>query len=210
MHRTAAAIALTLAAIALAGCTASPEEKPEAAPELSIEPAVPTETPEPTPTPERNESPRGNLIKSIGEPFGYADPDNLDDKFGTAQFVVRSIVVDPECTGPMPEASEHGHFVRIDIEGETTPKIADTINGGLIMDAFSWKAIAENGTTFNGDLNSFAAQQCLAEEEMLPRNIGPAERVAGAVILDVPTPKGVAILEEPIGGSWEWAYPASE
>lgn len=64
----------------------------------------------------------------------------------------------------------------------------------------------ENGTTFNGDPWSIAAISCQNDAERSPRTVGPVERVAVAVILDVPTAHGVIVWEPEPGLSWEWSF----
>lgn len=190
------ALALGIVAIALAGCTSAPPSD-KAAP--SVESAVspsPSQTPEDT-SDEPAKSERGNLIKNVGDVFGLGTSDE-----SVASFVVTKITVDPQCTSEFAEAPEHGHFVRLDIEGETTADLP----GELYFAGGSWTAIADNGTTFNGDPWSYTAVTCVDDVDRFPSIIGPGERVAGAVILDVPTPTGVLVLSPEPGLGWEWKY----
>lgn len=188
-------MSLGIVALALAGCTSEAGQQP--AP--SVEPAV---SPSPSATDEAAstapaESARGNLIKQVGDVFGLGSSDE-----SVASFVVKSITVDAACTSEFAEAPEFGHFLRLDIEGETTADLP----GDLYFAGGSWSAVAENGTTFNGDPWSYAAASCINDVERLPSIIGPGERVAGAVILDVPTEHGVVVLSPEAGLGWEWEY----
>ncbi|WP_217183357.1 Flp pilus assembly complex ATPase component TadA [Streptomyces sp. AC495_CC817] len=189
------AAALSILALVLAGCASAPA--PQAKP--SIEPATPSATSDPseTPAPVR-ESERGNLIKSVGDTFGLGSEDGTS----LANFTVTAITVDPQCTGEFAEAPEHGHYVRLDIEGETSA----ALDREMYFASGSWFAIAENGTTFNGDPWSLAAAGCIDQTERLPNVVGPGERVTGAVILDVPTPHGVIVFKIDDGSGWEWEY----
>ncbi|WOQ70787.1 hypothetical protein RYJ27_06280 [Microbacterium limosum] len=193
---------LIAAALSLSACSGSsaPLETPE------VEAAGATSEPTPAETPEAAESDsevsqRGNLIKGVGVPFGATNLDNED--VGT--FVVTAITVDPECTGEYAEPAENGHLIRFDVEGETTA----VYDGEIMLNEALWKAIAENGTTFNGSLSTMAAYSCLPDNEMLPVNLGPGERVRGSLIFDVPTPTGVLVLDPWGSGGWEWTYPSS-
>lgn len=196
MKTRSTALALGIVAMILVGCSPAPSSK-DAAP--SVEPAVsssPSETPEDV-AEKPAESERGNLIKKVGDVFGLGSVDE-----SVASFVVTNITVDPQCTSEFAEAPEFGHFVRLDVEGETTADLP----GELYFAGGSWSAIADNGTTFNGDPWSYAAVTCVDDVERLPSIIGPGERVAGAVILDVPTPSGVLVLSPEPGLGWEWEY----
>lgn len=183
--------------IMLAGCTTSSEAAPQAP---SVEPAGPTASPStsPTPTPSTSTSARGNLTKNVGDTFGLSTSSGES----AADFKVTAITLDPSCTSPYASAPQYGHFVRLDVEGETTAALPQD----LFFASGAWTVVAENGTTFNGDPWSGAAVGCLDSTERLPNIIGPGERVAGAVILDVPSPTGVIILDPDGQGGWEWNY----
>lgn len=195
-----AALACT-SLLLLTGCAGPGEDSPE--PEApTVEPATtPSETPEPDQP--RDESERGNLIKEVGETFGLGSPDSGEPP---VTFSVTAIEVDPECTNEWAEPSEYGHFVKIDLEGETTSELAD-IGGGLWWGSVAWDVIAENGTTMNGSPATSAAWSCLPDSDTLPQEIGPAERVSGSIVLDVPTPSGIVILTDNPDAAWEWEYP---
>ncbi len=189
------AVALFIAALALTGCTPSPSES--AAP--TVPPAAtPSSSPSSDAAAEPTTSDRGNVIKAVGDTFGLSAKDGSS----VASFVVNAITVDPGCTSEYAEAPEHGHFVRLDVSGETTATLPDD----LYFASGSWFVVADNGTTFNGDVWSMAAAACMDQTERLPNIIGAGERVTGAVILDVPTPHGVIILQSPGSGGWEWEY----
>lgn len=92
---------------------------------------------------------------------------------------------------------------------ETMPELADSVNPQFGLAGYAWKAIAENGTTFNGDVQTASAYMCLNETEKFPSALGPAEKATGKIVLDVPTAAGVLVHKQgfmPTG--WEWAYPA--
>lgn len=187
--------------LALAACgtptTASPMPP-------SVDPAVaPTAVAAPTPTAER--SSRGNLIKVVGQPSGL----KLETGEQTTSFVVKAIAVDKPCTSPYAQPAKNGHFVAIAIDVATTPDLAKDTNQFVWFGAQSWKFIANNGTTYNGSLDSSPAYGCLNDAERIPSKIGPAEKVTGTLVLDVPATSGTLIFDAAGSGGWEWKFPSS-
>ncbi|KIC66312.1 hypothetical protein RM50_12320 [Pseudarthrobacter phenanthrenivorans] len=74
---------------------------------------------------------------------------------------------------------------------------------------YAWKAVADNGTTFNGDLSTYPAFTCFTAAERFPSALGPGEKATGMLVVDVPTATGVLVHKQgfmPLG--WEWEYPA--
>lgn len=142
-------------------------------------------------------------MKTVGEP-GWQ---NLASGEKVMSFVVKSISVDSACTSPYAQAPQNGHFIAVAVDVETTPDLAKDINKFVWFGAQSWKLIADNGTTYNGSLDSGPAYGCLNDSERLPSNIGPAEKVTGTLVLDVPVTSGTLVLENTGGGGgWEWVF----
>lgn len=201
--KTSLVSAVALMSLVLVGC-AAPQSSP-AAP--TVEPAAGSQTASATATPSQagsEKSSRGNIIKVPGQGASVTDKNKT-----VASFVVNSIQVDPTCTNKYAQPSENGHFIALDVSMETMPELAESVNPQFGLAGYAWKAIAENGTTFNGDVFSAAAYMCLNETEKFPSALGPAEKATGKIILDVPTPTGVLVHKQgfmPAG--WEWAYPA--
>lgn len=193
------AIPLLATALILAGCAAT---GPTASSEKTASPAPsPVVTPVPTPTPTGPaKSVRGNLIKAVGQPFYLGDPSKGQQ---VATFVVNAITVDFECTNPYATAPTNGHFVKLDITGETTAALAPS---QFFLAGGSWKVITDSGTTVNADPWNAASNSCLNQGERIPNVVGPGEKVAGSLVLDVPTPHGTIVLTEGAGTAWEWAY----
>lgn len=149
-------------------------------------------------------SPRGNIIKALAEP-GWTT--NAAGK-QTAIFTINSITVDPPCTGPYPQPAEKGHFVILDASIETKPELSESSYAQFDLSPHGWQFVGANGTTYNGSLTSGASYGCLAESEVLPINgVGPAEKVTGKIVLDVPETTGTLVFK-PTGGAggWEWAF----
>lgn len=190
--------AAALLPLLLAGCGGTPAASPSAP---SVEPA--TQAPAKTDAAAGPKSSRGNLIKKVGEGASVTDKEKT-----VASFVVNSIQVDPTCTNTMTMPSEHGHFVALNVSMETDPALAESVNPQFGLAGYGWKAIADNGTTFNGNITTFAATMCLNDTERFPSALGPGEKATGTIVVDVPTPTGVLIHQQgfmPLG--WEWEYP---
>lgn len=189
----------------LTACGGSPQSAPTAP---VVDPATSSQTAEgaspTTAVASGTKSVRGNLVKKVGEGASVTDKDKT-----VASFVINSIQVDPQCTGTSAAPAKNGHFVALDVSMETAPELAESINPQFGLAGYGWKAVADNGTTFNGDLGSFEAFMCFPDAERFPSALGPGEKATGKIVLDVPTPAGVLVHKQgfmPAG--WEWEYPA--
>jgi hypothetical protein len=193
------------AALFLAGCAspASPGAT-SAAPTSPVVTPVPTATSTASPSPTAARSARGNLIKKVGQ----AGSLKLEDGQQMMSFVVTKISVDAACTSPYAQPAQNGHFVALKINVETTAALAQDINQFVWFGGQSWKLIADNGTTYNGSLDSTAAYGCMQDAERLPAKIGPAEKVTGTLVLDVPATSGTLVFDSAGSGGWEWTFPA--
>lgn len=199
-----ALLSLPIAAILLAGCAGTPQSAPVAP---TVEPATGASSAaaaSDSPAVNGTKSTRGNLVKTVGEGASVTDKDKT-----VASFVVNSIQVDAPCTNQYAQPSENGHFVALNVSMETDPALAESVNPQFGLAGYAWKAVAENGTTFNGDIMTASSFMCLNDEERLPSALGPGEKATGTLILDVPTATGVLVHKQgfmPAG--WEWEYPA--
>lgn len=150
-------------------------------------------------------SPRGNLIKAIGEPAGQSDQIT---KKQIVNFTVNAITVDAPCTGSYPSPSENGHFVVLDVVAETLPELAESSYPKFDINPANFQFVGANGTTFNGNLGTAGSYSCLADAERFPMNgMGPAEKVAAKVVIDVPETTGTLVYKS-LGSlaGWEWAF----
>lgn len=187
--------------LALSACGGGSSDGPDltAAP---VEPATAVSEPaadEPT------RSARGNLIKTVGDPAGIFLEEGSDE--WALNFTVTGIEVDPACTGAYAEPAVNGHLVAISVEATTgpDPKFSEALYNNVSFDASNWKAIASNGTTVN-TISSQSAWSCFDQAEMIPQQIGAAEKVIGKVVLDVPDATGTLIYSVYGAGGWEWEY----
>lgn len=199
-----ALLTLPVAALLLAGCGGTPQGSPTAP---SVEPATGASsagTTTSSPAANATKSSRGNLVKKVGEGASVTDKDKT-----VASFVINSIQVDAPCTNQYAQPSENGHFVALNVSMETDPALAESVNPQFGLAGYAWKAVADNGTTFNGNIMTASSFMCLNDEENFPSALGPGEKATGTLVLDVPTPTGVLVHKQgfmPAG--WEWEYPA--
>lgn len=155
---------------------------------------------------ELKKSPRGNLIKEIGQPAGMAHPDT---KAQTVNFTVDAITVDAPCTGSYPSPAENGHIVVLDVTAATTEELGKLDYGkSFDMNPASFTFIGASGTTFNGSLGTMGAYSCLPEVEKFPvGGMGPAENVKAKVAIDVPEPTGTIVFKDLFGqAGWEYKF----
>jgi hypothetical protein len=193
MRRRSLLAPMLIGVLMLAGCSAPSTPAP------TVPTVAAIGTPTPTPAQAAAKSARGLLIKHVGDPFGVTDSKNNQ----LATFVVTGITVDPECTAEYSKSPENGHFVRLDVQGETT---AGYQPGDVPLNPAMFDAVADNGTTFNGDLGTFAAYSCIDDADTFPSDLGAGQKASGSIILDVPTASGV-LLYPSAGKGWEWSYP---
>ncbi len=179
---------------------------PASAPTTLPPPPAPTQAPPPPPAPGGNlqTSPRGNLVKQVGELAGIRDASGEY----LAAFTVNDIIVDIPCTGELADPPENGHFVALDVSVETSPNM---LNSDLIqqfsMSSLTFQAIGPDGVTSNAGTDSVATLFCLDDSVQLPGNIGPGEKARGLVLLDVENPTGTLIYEDFwTDSAWEYAY----
>jgi hypothetical protein len=197
--------AIALLPILLAGCGGAASPSPTAP---TVAPAASGQAEAASPAASARaaseKSSRGNIVKTIGEGASVTDKEKT-----VASFVINSIKVDPACTNSDAMPAKNGHFVVLDVSMETMPELAQSVNPQFGLAGYGWKAIADNGTTFNGDVASFESYMCLAEAERFPSALGPAEKATGKIVFDVPTPSGVLVHKQAfMAAGWEWAYPA--
>ncbi|CAI3794014.1 hypothetical protein NKCBBBOE_00952 [Pseudarthrobacter sp. MM222] len=202
MKTNLAVFAVASAALVLSGCAAPSATSPTAPVVTPV--TTSTSTPSASPSPTAPRSARGNLIKKVGQPASL----KLASGELTTSFVLTKMTIDAPCTAPYAQPSENGHFVALTFDVETTADLAKDINQFVWFGGQSWKLIADTGTTYNGSLDTSPAYGCLNDEERIPSEIGPAEKVTGTIVLDVPAASGTLVFEPAGSGGWEWTFPA--
>lgn len=192
--------------LSMSACGGSPSATATSPNVESIAPS----TPSPAATQQEKKSPRGNFIKELAQPAGITDKDGNP----MVNFTINSITVDAPCTGPYPQPAENGHFTVLDVTVETTPELgtAEGSTGTFDINAHMFKFVGASGTTFNGSLAGAATYGCLPDEQMINTSgsgIGPAEKVTGKVVLDLPETTGVLVFKSYLtsgSGGWEWTF----
>lgn len=212
------AIGATLAvAFLLAGCggTAAPASAPTVT--VTAEPTgeqtpEPAETPEPTDTTEATtttstpgqKSPRGNIIKAIGEAAGVTN--EAGETVWT--FVVTNIEVGFKCNSGIADPPKNGHYVAIHIESETTAALADDpYDTTVTFFASEFTVFDSDGKRENDSEGN--AHWCVSSDMQMPGIIGPAEKAEGVVVLDTSHDTGTIVFQPgALGGAggWEWEY----
>ena len=190
---------LVSAVLALSACSDSSSEGTELT-SAPVEPAT-SSTSRVATDPLR--SPRGNIIKTVGQPAGVRIQDGSDE--WALNFTVTDIDVDPVCTSIHAMPGDHGHLVALSIEATTAPEPQYSAAMGSPISFDSWKVIASNGTTVN-TTSSQATVNCFEGAEMIPSYIGAGEKVVGKVVVDVPDTAGTLVYMGYGGGGWEWEY----
>lgn len=190
----AAVLAISLSAC---GSSVSSSTKP-AESQAAVEPVAKT-TPEPPK--EATKSARGNIIKALGEPSFWKESSSVPDSEATGKFTVTKIE-DVKCTDQYASPPTNGKLIGLTVDVETTAKLADAPMKQVFLSPMSFKYIAPNGTTFNGNLSSVGTYSCIDRSLVLASSFGPAEKAHGMILLDVPTGGGVLTI-----GSVEWNLP---
>lgn len=197
---------IAMVGLSMSACGGSPSATATSPNVESIAPS----TPSPAATQQAKKSPRGNFIKELAQPAGITDKDGNP----MVNFTINSITVDAPCTGPYPQPAENGHFTVLDVTVETTPELgtAEGSTGTFDINAHMFKFVGASGTTFNGSLAGAATYGCLPDEQMINNSgsgIGPAEKVTGKVVLDLPETTGVLVFKSYLtsgSGGWEWTF----
>lgn len=176
-----------------------PTSEPEEASSVSEEPA--TDGPAAS---EPEISPRGTLVKEIGEIAGLRDNNGND----IMTFTLTRIEPDYTCTSPFAEPSLNGNFIALTFDVQTTPALADWINNGGMPPDFNphyFRVIDVDGTRENDSVGN--GIYCPSDSELLPATIGPAETISGKIVLDSKYSEGIIIYSPPADGlGWEWVF----
>lgn len=201
-HSIVALGAAALLTISLSACGASvsSDNKGPSESQAAVEPATKT-TPDAA-VDTSPKSPRGNTIKQVGEPSYWKESSSVPDSEAQGKFTVTEIK-DVVCDQPYASPPTNGKIIGLTVDVETTPKLAESPMKQVFLSPMSFKFIAPNGTTFNGNLSSGATYSCIDNSLNLPSSFGPAEKAHGMILLDVPAGGGILTI-----GAVEWNLPA--
>lgn len=171
------------------------------------------EAPKPEPTAEEKEaadeiefkshgeSPRGKIIKHVGDWAGLSDSSGET----TVAFRITEIESKPKCDSGYSTGPQNDQLVRLQFEVITYPELKD--HGDFWMTAHDFTAFKEDGSRVNDAIG--AGIHCLSDATALPELIGPGEKVSGGIVLDLPTNTKV-ISFSPAGDSMGWEWPLDQ
>lgn len=143
-------------------------------------------------------------MKEFGQ--GASITDSTHDNKEIVNFTVTSIAP-VTCTEQFAQPATNGHLIAVDVAVETKPELADAIMKNYYLGGGDFKFVADNGTTFNGNLFTGATYSCLPNAALFPQaGLGPAEKAAGKVVLDVPAEHGILVLKAPFSSNNGWEY----
>lgn len=198
---TAITLSLTVAACSTqAESSQAPNQQSPATQSSSTESAQPV----------RNLSPRGMVIKQVGEPGYYGGPQNLTPENAEIKFTVDNIGVDSMC-GDSYGAVVNGRPVQLDISVETRDLSQDiqAMSTGMFS-PHSWKWLRADGTTegvsqqpTDGNIAFYCSERASFLDPLASNS-----KYNGSIWLDVPQ-DATALMLTSYNGGWEWELPAS-
>lgn len=206
----AGAAALLLAAGLGATAVAANQEVDEPMAATPTLPPTPTPTPAPTTSaaPDPDLSPRGHIMKDLGEVGGLSHPDDLTPSLEelVLSFSIDAIRVDAPCPGQFAEDPQNGHFVALDIRASTTENYPADVYY-FQMNPASFSFVGTDGV-FVQNIATTPTYGCMDYDDpnLFPSaTFTPASSYRGTVILDIPETSGTLIWT-PMGGTsgWEW------
>lgn len=202
-------------ALVLTGCSNAPmqaeetNQTPSSSPSIDPPSAAPIVTHTPSPTPSSSTNARGNLPMEDGS-FGVISSrstGNVHVKFQVKS--IKRITCPPKPYSVDKQGPENGQLIALDMVIETTPELVESSFPKFTLSGYDFKYIAPSGTTFNGNLQTFAAFSCLPAADTFPSGgMGPAEKVVAKVVLDVPAPHGILVLRTGAldAGGFEYSF----
>lgn len=217
--RVRVALLIAAAALSLSACATTPTtgQAPTINPMTTNQPAEPAEPA--VDVPELSE--RGLIRAHIGEEVrlhvgsGVGSGGGLGSGPPAAEPTpaLRFTITNAEFTDTCGKSSkympatrpENGHFLRLQVEVHTGPDYSHAINPFVFP---QW--VDDQGIT-HAQAQSSAVMMCAGGTDMLPSNMGPGQNYRGAVLLDVPTTSGIALIQTMgyqmgtgEGGGWEF------
>lgn len=180
-------------------------EETEAVEDEDAEEPTEDETEDETRDTEASEtSPRGNVIKDIGETASVATEGGEGDLL--VEFAITDIEVDAECTDEYASEPENGHFIVISIEATTMPELGEQDwPTSWDFSSYDFQIFDADGKRENDSTGN--AYSCISSSESLPYDIGPGQTVEGKVALDSAHTEGVLVYAPSfLGAGWEWEF----
>lgn len=157
----------------------------------------------PSPTADPKKSVRGNLIGHFGDIGTQSDPVS---KAVQTKFTVDAIAP-VTCTEKYSQPAQNGQLVTVNLTVETTPELAQSSFPKFTLSSYDFKYIADNGTTFTGNLGTSSTYSCIPSAEEFPSaGMGPAEKLSGKIVLDLPAAHGILVMKGNYGSGFEYAF----
>ncbi|WP_435300210.1 hypothetical protein [Timonella sp. A28] len=122
-------------------------------------------------------------------------------------FRITKIDTQVKCTGAFPEKPKNDRYVRVYFEVESYPELKE--NEDFSISEHDFVAFDKEGVRINNPQGN--GYTCLSESDMLPISIGPAEKVIGSIVLDLPKGAAVIVLTNLLtSNGWEWSLTSSD
>lgn len=159
-------------------------------------------------TMESEKSPRGNIIKQIGEKATVATEGGEGDVL--VEFVVTDIETNAECTNEYADEAANGNYIVLTFEVETMSELANQeFVTSWNFNPYDFQVFDADGKRENDSTGN--AYSCLSDAESLPFDIGAGQTVEGKVALDSAFEEGfIAYVPMAMGAGWEWEFGGSE
>ena len=174
-------------------------------------PSIPSEaTTEAPATPEGPpRSPRGAIVKALGEEGGFGD----ETQGGKEVITFAVDAISPaQCTSDWQEygsPAENGHLIAVSLRMATAPELAQSeMASYFTVSAYDFNFVSPDGVTHT-DLGTMATYGCLQESESFTQNpLAPGSAYVGKIVLDLPAPNGILVYRPSVlgGGGWEWSF----
>jgi hypothetical protein len=151
-------------------------------------------------------SPRGNVVKQLGEEAGAVSVDRPGLTWEDMEiiFAIDAIEVGATCTQEFADPPENGHFLALDVRVSTREHLDESL-GWSFLNPYDFSVVGDDGVTETA-LATFATYGCIAESEELPSEFAPASKYTGTIILDSKHDTGVLVYRTGRGAGWEWEF----
>ena len=201
--------ALAVIALIATGCAAN-DTKAATATQTASYAATPSEvaaaetSEQPSPTAAASKSPRGYVVKKIGEQGSLFDTTNNNKPVFT--FSVDEIVPGYQCQGDYPPENKNGQFIAVKTTFTTGPDLTKlTTPPTLHLSEQDWKIIGADGVQEQGISDAFG---CAPSTEQWPQDVGTNVTVKATFVLDTRNASGIIAFTPWFanGSGWEWQF----
>lgn len=190
---------LIAAVLVVAGCsTDSPPATSQAdldsTHSSSLAPTTTTTPPPSTPA----KSPRGHIIKQVGQVAGQADTNGKM----VLTFTLDKILVDPKCTDQYAVKPKRGHYIALSFTVKTTADLP--ADGTTMFTQHDFDVIGPDGVT---ESEVASPGICMNIDEYFTMDpLAPSSQYRGLIVLDSKNTTGVVAFRPGGVGGWEWAF----